>query len=77
MWQTQMVEAFMMLWSSLHHYAVCGSNVSRLAGGEGAFQSQSDYRDRVHESHIYNSMHEAGRDNAEWTRKHTAQSSKL
>lgn len=35
MWQTQMLEAFMMLWSSLHHYAVCESNVSRLAGGGG------------------------------------------
>lgn len=75
--QTQMVEALMMLWSSLHHYAVCESNLSRLAGGDGAFQSQSDYHDRVHESHIYNSMHEAGRDNAEWIRKHTAQSLEL
>lgn len=26
---------------------------------------------------IYNSMHEAGSDNAEWIRKHTAQSSEL
>lgn len=72
--QTQMVEALMMLWSSLHHYAVWESNVSRLARGDEAFHSQSDYHDRVHESHIYNSMHEAGRDNAEWIRKHTAQS---
>lgn len=46
-------------------------------GGDGAFQSQSDYHDRVHESHIYNSMHEAGRDNAEGIRKHTTQSSEL
>lgn len=46
-------------------------------GGDGAFQSQSDYHDRVHESHKYKSMHEAGRDSAEWIRKRTAQSSEL
>lgn len=46
-------------------------------GGDGAFQSQSDYHDRLHESHKYKRMHEAGRDSAEWIRNHTAQSSKL